>query len=281
MQERLKKRMKNTDILKIGIAQMTSIDDVETNLLRITHLALEAKKQNAEIIFYPENCLYMRMVEGEKIQGLGLGSEPLQRLSDFAKKENLFLHLGSIPLLEEGGLTNATVLIDSQGEVDVVYRKIHLFDIQLENQKPHRESDVFRRGNDPTIIDINGFRIGQSICYDIRFSELYQFYAAHEVDAMTIPAAFLKTTGEAHWDILLRARAIESQCYVIASAQAGPHHGKKGGVRETFGHSQLVDPWGRVDAVLPQAEGLLVTDLNKQRIQQVRRQIPMKQHRRL
>lgn len=128
------------------------------------------------------------------------------------------------------------------------YQKIHLFDIKLEGQEAFRESDEFANGTLPAIIDVKGFKIGLSICDDVRFSELYHQYHRHQVDVITVPSAFLVTTGLAHWHTLLRGRAIEGQCYVVAPAQTGVHtsaHGKAG-QRETFGHSLAVNPWGEI-----------------------------------
>lgn len=267
--------------IRISIVQMTSIDDVEINLLKMSELIKKSAEQNAEIVFFPENCLYMRLVEGEKIQPLELTSPAISQLSMLAKSLNIHLHLGSVPILENEKIYNASVYINSLGKAVVSYRKIHLFDIHLENQKPFRESDVFARGDKSSVLEINGFKFGQSICYDVRFSELYSQYAKQEVDAILIPAAFLQTTGEAHWCVLMRARAIESQCYVIASAQSGIHKNKGNGQRETFGHSQLVDPWGQVLNVTPKGDDIIVADLEKKKIQQVRTRIPMKSHRRL
>jgi predicted amidohydrolase len=159
---------------------------------------------------------------------------------------------------------------------------MHLFDIQLEGQKAIRESDAFRHGQKPSVLEVDGWRIGETICYDVRFAELFSQYARKEVDVILVPAAFLVKTGEAHWHILLRARAIESQAYVIASAQGGTHKGIKGGVRETFGHSLVIDPWGGIQAeVTNNGPGFSISILSRERIMKVRGQIPMKDHRRL
>src|SRR6185312_9241342 len=203
---------------------MTSVDDVEKNFLQCEKAIIEAAAQSAKIIFFPENCLFMRIKEGEKILGLSVADPVFQKLSDLSKKHKIALHLGSVPLREDGKLK-------------LTYRKIHLFDIELEGQKPIRESDVFHQGARPEILEFEGWKLGQSICYDLRFSELYQAYAKAQVDAILVPTAFLVPTGQAHWEILLRARAIESQAFVIAAAQAGNHVGVRGGQRSTYGHS--------------------------------------------
>ncbi|WP_413582375.1 carbon-nitrogen hydrolase family protein [Bdellovibrio sp. HCB288] len=269
--------------LVIAVAQMTSIDDVDANLMQIEALLEDIfKSHKPRLVGFPENCLYMRTKEGEKILGFALTDTVFSKISDLAKKYDTHLHLGSVPLQLDGHLYNSSVLVTPKGEVKPTYQKLHLFDIHLEGQKPIRESDVFRHGQRPSIIEVDGWRIGETICYDIRFAELFSQYARKEVDLLLVPAAFLVKTGEAHWEILLRARAIESQSYLIASAQGGTHMGVNGGVRETYGHSLVVDPWGSiVGQVESRKAGYAVVTLTKERIDGVRRQIPMKFHRRL
>jgi deaminated glutathione amidase len=267
------------DILKIALAQMTSIDDVSVNTQTILSLLKKLAPSEVACIFFPENCLYMRLREGEKIQGLELSHEAFQILADWARHNKTGIHLGSVPIRENGFLYNGTVWIDVLGDVKVTYKKIHLFDIQLENQKPIRESDVFKHGEGPQILNVEGWNLGQSICFDLRFSDLYHYYAKKHVEAILIPSAFLVKTGQAHWSVLMRARAIESQCYVIASAQAGIHKSENG-QRETYGHSVVIDPWGSVIAELQNSPEIQVVELQKSRIQAVRSQIPMKDHRR-
>lgn len=260
---------------------MTSVDDIEKNFLQCEKAIQEAAAQSAKIIFFPENCLFMRIKEGDKIPGVSIADPVFQKLIDLSKLHKIALHLGSVPLRETEKLSNATIFI-FDGKLKLTYRKIHLFDIELEGHKPIRESDVFHQGALPEILEFDGWRIGQSICYDLRFSELYQIYAKAQVDAIVIPSAFLVPTGQAHWDVLVRARAIESQAYVIAAAQAGSHIGVKGGQRWTYGHSLVVDPWGRklVEGSGDQAQ-VLVVELDKNLITSTRSQIPMHSHRRL
>ena len=269
--------------LVLALVQMTSVDDVDTNLLQMEALLEQAFSQGQpRLVCFPENCLYMRLVEGEKIEGFTLGHPVLQKLGELARKYNTHLHLGSVPLYVENHFYNSSALITPAGEVQIGYQKMHLFDIQLEGQKPLRESDVFRHGQQSHIIEVDGWKIGESICYDVRFSELYAQYARKEVDLILVPAAFLVRTGEAHWEILLRARAIESQAYVAASAQGGTHQSARGGLRETHGHSLVVDPWGTIAAQIEKrAPGVALTTLKKEKIESVRRQIPMKFHRRI
>lgn len=263
--------------------QMTSVDDVATNVAQMESLLQEAFQQaQPRFVCFPENCLYLRLKEGEKIAGMTTSHPAFQRLSELAKHYNTYLHLGSIPLYLEGHLYNSSVLITPEGEVRPTYQKMHLFDIQLDGQAAFRESDVFRHGQIPNVIEVDGWKIGEAICYDVRFAELFSQYARREVDVILLPAAFLVTTGEAHWEILLRARAIENQSYVIAAAQGGTHRGLSEGVRETHGHSLIIDPWGTVvGQVEKRSPGVTISKLTRERIDSVRRQIPMKFHRRL
>lgn len=267
--------------LKVALCQMTSTDRVEDNFLQIKKLILQIPaSENVDLFCFPENCLYMRLIEGQKIEGLDLKDSVFKELAQIAVERKCFLHLGASPLKIQGQLYNATILISSDGKIQSPYQKMHLFDIQLQGQAPVRESDIFKHGSKPEVVDIYGWKVGQSICYDLRFSELYSYYADQGCDLILIPSSFLPKTGEAHWEILLRARAIESQAYIAASAQGGVHKGDHGGARSTYGHSMLVDPWGVVMSEILQQPAIEVRVLSKDRIEEVRRQIPMKSHRR-
>ncbi len=269
--------------LSIAVAQMNSVDNIDSNLAQIEKLIFKiCEVSDPRIIAFPENCLYMRILEGELIQGLELSHSCFQVLSKVAKKHKIYLHLGSVPLFIEGNLYNSSVLISPEGDLKASYQKCHLFDIQLEGGKPIKESDVFRHGDRPQTFSVGDWNIGQTICYDIRFAELFSQYASLNADIILVPAAFLVETGRAHWEILLRARAIESQVYILASAQSGVHKSAQGVCRETYGHSMIIDPWGQVIASVNDSnEGFALATLSKSKIESVRRQIPMKNHRRL
>jgi deaminated glutathione amidase len=182
-----------------------------------------------------------------------------------------------------GRLSNATVWIDPSGDIKIKYRKIHLFDVDVEGQKPIRESDHFAPGYRPEIIEIGGWRIGLTICYDLRFADLFLAYAREAVDLVLVPSAFLVPTGRAHWETLLRARAIESQLYVAAAAQSGEHASAIGDAkRYTYGRSLVVDPWGGIMAeAKTEASGVqvLTSLLRQSELAKVRAQIPMASHR--
>jgi predicted amidohydrolase len=208
-------------------------------------------------------------------------SGPIQeRLSAIAKENNIYLIAGTIPLeaSDPQKVLNTTLVFDPQGQIIGRYDKIHLFGFQTQTER-YQESETIEAGNDPGLlkiaIDGQEWVFGLSICYDLRFPELYR--ALGQVDCHVIPAAFTYTTGKDHWEILLRARAIENQCYVLASAQGGTHLNQ----RRTWGHSMLIDPWGEVLADLPEGEGFISGVLCKDKLNDVRSKLPALVHRKL
>ncbi len=271
--------------MRVALAQMTSVNNVDSNFLQIEKIILGCDKISAEkkpqIIFFPENSLFFRIDEGEKIQPLSVNDLFFQKLKKLSEKTNIYFHL-TTAMHDTGKVWNASVLISPFDEPRIVYKKIHLFDITLEGQKPIRESDVFTNGEVSSVFEVEGIKFGSSICYDIRFAELYSLYAKQSVDVILIPAAFLTKTGKAHWDVLLRARAIENQSYVLAAAQTGKHLSTTSErSRETYGHTTAVGPWGEVIDCLPDGIGVVFANIDPDNCRAVRRQIPMQSHRRL
>jgi predicted amidohydrolase len=274
----------HSEFLDVAVLQLTSIDDVSKNVSEIMGLLASLEANVPDLICLPENSLYLRVKEGSSIPSLSLDDERLLPLCDWARRFGSRIHVGSIPRGDAGKLFNSSVLIETDGVPRDVYRKIHLFDVDVAGHKPVRESDVFSPGLAPSVIDICGWSVGLTICYDLRFAELFLAYARAGVDLILIPSAFLVPTGVAHWEILTRARAIESQAYVVAAAQGGIHSDGAGHSRATYGHSIIVDPWGEVVETLPDdfgARRVLRAKLSKERITKVRSQIPMSLHRRL
>jgi deaminated glutathione amidase len=283
--------------LEVAVCQLTSNDDLQANLQEVLKLLERLERSEPgrgpkdepeskpDLVCFPENALYFRMKEGQPIPGIEPRSEVLHSISQWSKKNGSVVHLGSVPLKRAGRLYNSSIVLTPDGGVHDNYQKIHLFDVDVAGAKPVRESDVFSHGTEPSIFDVKGWKIGSSICYDLRFAELYLHYAKLEVDVLLIPAAFLVPTGQAHWEVLTRARAIECQAYVLAAAQGEHHHGVQGGGRATYGHSMIIDPWGTVVAQTPsgfsEEQRILRTTLSRERIAHVRAQIPMKNHRRL
>jgi predicted amidohydrolase len=267
--------------MKIGIAQLNSNDDIQNNLNQIKNIILGSQSEKPEVVFFPENSIYFRINPESAIEAIDLKNPVVEELKNLCKQTSIAVHL-TTAIREDGRVFNASFMINTLGQVELLYRKIHLFDIELSEQKPIRESDCFSYGSKPSIFNIGNFKVKSSICYDLRFSELYSVYAKSEVDIILVPSAFLVKTGQAHWESLLRARAIESQCYVVASAQAGEHKSSSGLYkRETYGHSMLVDPWGRVQALRPSGIGVIFAELDHKEISLVRQQIPMRSHRKI
>lgn len=271
--------------MRVALAQMTSVNNIDYNFQQIEKIILECDKKSAEIkpqiIFFPENSLFFRIDEGEKIQPLSITDLTFQKLKRLSEATSIYLHL-TTAILDSGKVWNASVLVSPVDEPRIVYKKVHLFDIALEGQKPIRESDVFTSGDLSSVFEIDGVKFGSSICYDIRFAELYSLYAKQSVDVILIPAAFLVKTGKAHWDVLLRARAIENQSYVLAPAQTGRHQSTSSEQsRETYGHTTAIGPWGDVIECLPDGMDILFVNIDPESCRAVRRQIPMQSHRRL
>lgn len=266
--------------MKAGIAQLNSNDNLTDNFNQIQKLIEESGREKPDVIFFPENSLFFRIGISAAVHAVEITDPVIIELGRLARRQHVNLHL-TTAVNDSGKVFNATILIDDTGVARIIYRKMHLFDIELIGQKPIKESDSFAHGPGPAVSDLAGFRTGHSICYDIRFAELYASYAKQNVELIVVPAAFLVKTGQAHWEVLLRARAIESQCYVIAPAQTGVHRSALDAqTRETFGHSMLVNPWGQIVSVNNSDVGIFYAELSKDEIAKVRKQIPMGQHRR-
>jgi predicted amidohydrolase len=267
--------------LKISIAQLTSTDDFAANLRMVKDLYLRAAAEKSELAVFPENTLYLRIQSGSKLKSVDLDGPEFNELKNLVDSSGTSLML-TTPLKAGDKFSNSTVLLNPKENPRVVYSKIHLFDVDVEGAPRVRESDHFVNGSEAVLIDFRGWKLGLSICYDLRFPELYLNYA-QEADLILVPSAFLVPTGEAHWHVLLRARAIESQCYVAAPAQSGEHisHLDSAQVRKTFGHSLIVDPWGHVLEEIASGLDIRTVELARTAIEKARRQIPMKAHRRL
>lgn len=270
--------------LNVAVVQTQSVDDLAANQQHLLSLLNSIPSDRSlDLICFPENALYLRVISGEEIPALDLHDPIFLPFKEWAKRRNCALHFGSVPLKQAQKTGNSGVWITTAGEVEEGYTKIHLFDIHLEGQEPIRESDRFAHGSKPEVYSLGSWKLGQSICYDVRFSELYHQYSKQKADALLVPAAFLVQTGKAHWEILLRARAIESQCYVLAAAQAGVHKSVRSGQsRSTYGNSMIIGPWGDVLVqASPDQPEVIYATLGRVEIEKVRRQIPMASHRRL
>jgi predicted amidohydrolase len=273
---------RNTSELDIASIQMVSTPSLNENLEVAACLTKAAADSGAQLAVLPEYFCLMGLKDTDKVHAREVaGSGPIQeRLAAMAQENNIFLVAGTIPLeaKESNKVLNTSLVFDPQGKQIARYDKIHLFGFQTETER-YEESETITAGSQPGqfAIKLNGvdWRFGLSICYDLRFPELYR--SLGQVDCHIIPAAFTYTTGKDHWEILLRARAIENQCYVLASAQGGIHLNQ----RRTWGESMLIDPWGEILSNLPEGEGFIQGTLSKDKLKEVRSKLPALKHRKL
>ena len=258
--------------------QMTSTSDVQHNLARARHWIARAAEAGARLVALPENFACMRE-EGTTNPAAGPLDGPIVAfLQECAKQHGIVIAGGTIPERRAGEARphNTALAIDADGTLRGVYRKIHLFDIDLPDVRL-RESDAVAPGSEIVVVDSAVGKLGLSVCYDVRFPELYRALVAQGARILLVPSAFTVPTGSDHWEVLLRARAIENQCFVVASAQYGQHSPR----RRSYGRSLIVDPWGLVLARASDGEGLALADLDFERLEDVRRHLPALTHRRI
>ena len=276
-----------TTKLLAAAVQLTSTADVARNLLRCQELIRHAASRGARLVVLPENFAIMSASE-EQRRAAAERLDPVQpgpivsAMAEVAAATGVHLVLGGMPEIpadgdDKGRFHNACVLLGPDGGLLAVYRKIHLFDVFIPDGVTYAESRSVAPGDRPVVADTPWGGLGLSVCYDVRFPELYRALAAEGARIVVVPAAFTLHTGRDHWHPLLRARAIENQVFVVAAAQYGKHDEK----RVTFGHSLIVDPWGTVIADHPDGEGVVVAELDFDRQDAVRRDLPALQHRRL
>jgi deaminated glutathione amidase len=272
-----------TAAITAAVVQMTSTADVERNLAAAERLVEEAAARGARFVSLPENFAYLRS-EGEPVpeaQALdGTPASPwVARLAAQARRLEITLLLGSLPEKVEGEarIHNTSVLLGPDGQRLALYRKIHLFDIDLPGMEHLKESRAVLPGDEAVVADTPFGPLGLSICYDLRFPELYRRLARRGARVLAVPSAFTERTGKDHWELLLRARAVENLAYVVAPAQVGDH----GRGRASHGHAMIVDPWGSVLAQVPGGEGVATAVLDFERQDRLRRELPALSHARL
>ena len=272
----------STAELKVASIQMVSTPALKENMETAATLIKAAAVDGAKLVVLPEYFCLMGLKDNDKVHAReAFGKGPIQEaLATIAKENALYLVAGTIPLEAKNPnkVLNTMLAFNPDGLSIGRYDKIHLFGFQTSTER-YQESETIEAGDVPGILkmSVNGqdWTFGLSICYDLRFPELYR--ALGQVDCHIIPAAFTHTTGKDHWEILLRARAIENQCYVLASAQGGKHQNQ----RRTWGHSMLIDPWGSILADLPEGEGYISGVLSKDKLNEVRSKLPALTHRKL
>ncbi|MBC3869220.1 carbon-nitrogen hydrolase family protein [Undibacterium oligocarboniphilum] len=264
--------------MKIAAIQMISGADLEHNIATARCLLIEAAEDGAQLLLLPEYWPLMGLRDTDKLDiAEPAGTGPMQSfLAEMARTLKVWLIGGTIPMQspEPGKVLNTTLVWNPEGTVCARYDKMHLFGF-TKGEESYEESRTITPGHQVAAFDLELGQVGLSICYDLRFPELYR--AMRPCALIVVPAAFTYTTGQAHWEILLRARAIENQCYVLASGQGGVHQNG----RRTWGHSMLIDPWGKVLAVLPEGEGFVSGELDTEVIRNIRQSLPALKHRQI
>ncbi|ANI77173.1 MULTISPECIES: carbon-nitrogen hydrolase family protein [Sphingobium] len=268
--------------MRAAIFQMTSGIDPATNGAAIAEMIGRATAEGANMLFTPEMAGYLDRDRSRAAATLRCEADDpvLAQVREAAAKHGLWVHLGSLPLKDErsdGRWANRSFMIDADGAIRARYDKIHLFDVDLATGESWRESSVYGPGERVVAVDTPWARMGLSVCYDMRFPDLYRALTNAGATVLLMPAAFTVPTGQAHWHILLRARAIEAGCFVISAAQTGRHDDG----RETYGHSLIVDPWGEIVVDMGVEAGLALAELDLSRVEEVRGRVPAIANRRI
>ena len=278
--------------IRVAAVQMISSTDPDTNIDTMKRLVRQAAEQGADWVLFPEYWPLMgrkdtdKLAFAEPLVSGGFSETRYTRfgetryarfqttLSETAAECGVVLFGGTIPLQspDAGKVMNTMLVYDRDGAQIGLYHKMHLFGFSGLGER-YAEADTISAGGDVPKLAADGVPLAAGVCYDLRFPEFFR--AQQPFDVLLLPAAFTYTTGKAHWELLLRARAVENQCYVIASAQGGEHESG----RRTFGHSMIIDPWGEILDVLPEGEGIVISDLDAARLQSVRTRLPALQHR--
>ncbi len=264
----------------LAAIQMASGTDRDNNLKEADRLITSAAEKGAKLVILPENFALMGRRETDKLAIRETpGQGPIQEfLASRAKQHGIWLVGGTMPMAVDnpGKVRAASLLYNDQGQLAARYDKIHLFDVQVPNsQDSYRESDGIEPGSTPVVVDTPFGRLGLAVCYDLRFPELFRRMQQRGMDILSLPAAFTTATGQAHWELLLRARAVENLCYVIAPDQGGLHPNNK----PAYEHSMIIDPWGKVVAQKDHGAGVVLAEMDPNMLNQVRTRFPALQHR--
>ncbi len=268
--------------MKVSAIQMTSGSNIDANLAQAENLISEACTQGAKLILLPENFAFFAKTDDQYIKHAEVeGEGHIQHfLKQQAKRNNCYIVGGTIALkgTNASKVFAAVLMIDPEGQQIARYNKVHLFDVTVpDSDERYQESDVFEAGDASIVVETPIGRIGLCVCYDLRFPEMFRSMLEKGIDIIVVPSAFTKLTGQAHWEILLRARAIENLAFIIASNQGGFHING----RETYGHSMIVDPWGTPLGNLESGPGVITVDINLQQQAKIRQQFPVLEHRKL
>lgn len=263
--------------MNVAVVQMISSASVKKNLDDVEIWLQQAHDSQVDVVVLPENFAFMGRKETDKLMvAEQFGEGEIQGiLSKLAKNHNLWIIAGTLPIRGQGNKVRASSLVfDNKGLCVARYDKIHLFDVAISDNESYQESITIERGRDLVVVDTPVGRVGLSVCYDLRFPELYQKLLEKGAQLFSIPSAFTALTGDAHWNVLLRARAIENLSYVLAPNQGGQHENG----RQTYGHSMIIEPWGNVLASRESGAGMVVATIDLNRLQQLRQQFPCNTH---
>jgi len=268
-------------LCRIGVVQMCSGVSPVVNLEIIRERVAAAAQAGATYVLTPEvSVAYARDAVELACVAVPFAQNPaLDYCAALAREFGLWLHIGSMSVaLDDGGFANRSVVFGPDGALLAIYDKIHLFDADPPGEKSYRESDIYRAGEVTQVVPAAGFKLGMTICFDVRFPALYAVLAEAGCEVLAVPAAFTVPTGRAHWEVLLRARAIETGSFVVAAAQGGRHENG----RQTWGHSMIIDPWGRILAAMEDDQpGLLVADIDLDAVKDARMRLPALANRRV
>ena len=264
--------------MKVAALQLCASDDPTANLDMTLPMVQQAAEMGAQFIATPEvtNCVSSSRRHQNDILSLQERDETLAELRAAANQFGVWISVGSLALKlpDENRFTNRSFLIAPSGRIVAQYDKIHMFDVTLSETEQYRESDGYRPGDRAVIADTEFGKIGMTICYDIRFPHLFRGLAKSGASILLIPAAFARPTGRAHWEVLLRARAIETGCFVIAAAQTGEHKTSLGQPRKTYGHSMIVSPWGEILADAGEDQSIIYAELDLSLVESTRARVP-------
>ena len=266
-----------TSTFKVGLIAMRSGIDPQANLDAVLAAIDQAKRAGADYVQTPEMTNVLESKRDRLLANIVADdNDPtLATLREVARKLSIYIHVGSLAIkASPEKAVNRSFLIDRKGEIIARYDKIHMFDVDLAGGESYRESNTYRAGELAVVADLPWGRLGLTVCYDLRFPALYRALAEAGASFLSIPSAFTRQTGEAHWHVLIRARAIENGCYVFAAAQGGRHENG----RETFGHSLVVDPWGRILAEGSSEPGVIIADVDPAEVAAARARIPSLHH---
>jgi predicted amidohydrolase len=264
-------------IFKAACLQVNASNDLDANIYNVTRSAFEARAAGAELILMPENVAMMEWGRANIVLRAMPEAEhkALEAFRNLARELGCWLHTGTLAcLLEDNMIANRTFVLDPMGEIKARYDKIHMFDANLGTGESYRESATFKPGDQAVTCELPWGDLGLTVCYDLRFPHLFRSLAKAGAKFITVPAAFTRTTGRAHWHVLLRARAIETGCYILAPAQVGEHEGG----RQTYGHSLIVSPWGEILADAMEQPGWIIADVNDSLVLEARAKLPCLDH---